>query len=432
MSAPARWDIPDSWEWISIGDIGTVTGGGTPNTSDDSNFSDNGIPWLTPADLTGYTERYIARGARDISENGLANSSAKVMPKGTVLFSSRAPIGYCAIAANPISTNQGFKSITLHGNLNPEYTYWYLRSAKDYVESEASGTTFKEISGSKMKALSFPLPPLAEQLWIVEKLDALSAQSRATATALTRIETLITRYKAAVLRAAFSDPKQSLRPTRLGDVFTGIKAGKNLRCVERPPLDNERGVVKVSAVTYGVFDHTQSKTLPKEFEPDADTLIRAGDFLFSRANTIELVGACTIVDAAPRNLYLSDKILRLDMPDERKAWVDLFLKSPIGRAALEEASSGNQHSMRNISQKALVEIPIPLPPLEEQAEIVARIHAAFAQLETLARAAAAARARLGALDRAILARAFKGKLVPQDPNDEPAGELLKRVKENAG
>ncbi len=232
-----------------------------------------------------------------------------------------------------------------------------------------------------------------------------------------------------MLAAAFAKPGIGANPSKLGHVITGIKAGKNLRCVERPPEVDERGVVKVSAVTYGVFDPTQSKTLPDDFEPGADTLIQSGDFLFSRANTNELVGACTIVDTAPGNLYLSDKILRLDMPDERKAWVDLFLKSPTSRAALEEASSGNQHSMRNISQKALMEIVIPLPPLEEQAEIVAQIEAAFAQIETLARATAAARAALAQLDRALLTRAFQGKLVPQNPNTEPASDLLKRMEE---
>ena len=425
-----------------------------------------------------------------------------------------------------------------------------------------------------------------------------------------------------------SDLPEGWVETTLGAHIRGIKAGKNLRCIERPPRKNERGIVKVSAVTYGTFDPTQSKTLPAGFDPDADTQIRTGDFLFSRANTVELVGACTIVAATPDNLFLSDKILRLEIEHEWKVWIERFLKSPNGRNALEAASSGNQHSMRNISQTALKSISIPIPPLaeqrrivekldalsaqsraaataltrietlitrykaavlgtifdridapiitigdiskrvtkgaspkwqgfhyqedgilfvrsqnvlwgstdlssrayldksfndkqsnsiieegdillnivgasigrsaiateamvgancnqavaviklsnprasskylmnwllspsaqkaihdgsvdvaranfslagikslqlpwpplEEQAEIVARIEAAFAQIETLACAAAAARARLGALDRAILARAFQGKLVPQNPSDEPASELLERLR----
>lgn len=107
-----RWIIPNSWQWVYAGDIADVIGGGTPSTRDLSNFkeSGDGIPWLTPADLSNYDATYISRGARDISEKGLTSSSAKLMPKGTVLFSSRAPIGYCVIALNEISTNQGFKS----------------------------------------------------------------------------------------------------------------------------------------------------------------------------------------------------------------------------------------------------------------------------------------------------------------------------------
>jgi type I restriction enzyme S subunit len=104
----------------------------------------------------------------------------------------------------------------------------------------------------------------------------------------------------------------------IGELITSIDAGKNVRCVERPPLANEIGVVKVSAVSWGRFDLEASKTLPVEFKPSPHTRIRKGDLLFSRANTIDLVGACVLVDADPGNLYLSDKILRLNVSDENK------------------------------------------------------------------------------------------------------------------
>src|SRR6516165_828080 len=138
-----RWAVPQSWAWASIGEIAEVVGGGTPDTKDAAaNFSVAGIPWLTPADLTGYKDAYISRGARDLSEVGYKNSSAKLMPPGTVLFSSRAPIGYCVIASNEISTNQGFKSFILKGSLSPEYLRHYLVASVDYARSKSSGTTF--------------------------------------------------------------------------------------------------------------------------------------------------------------------------------------------------------------------------------------------------------------------------------------------------
>jgi type I restriction enzyme S subunit len=104
------WRIPDSWIWFRASEIARIVGGGTPQTSDPMNFVDGRIPWITPADLSGYTAKMIERGSRNLTQQGLDNSGATLMPVGTVLFSSRAPIGYVAIAANELSTNQGFKS----------------------------------------------------------------------------------------------------------------------------------------------------------------------------------------------------------------------------------------------------------------------------------------------------------------------------------
>lgn len=127
-----RWIIPACWVWVCAGEIADVISGGTPSTSDPSNFTKDGIPWLTPADLSNYKSTYIERGARDISEKGLKTSSARILPKGSVLFTSRAPIGYCVIAGNEISTNQGFKSFILSGDISPEFVRYYLLSAKAY------------------------------------------------------------------------------------------------------------------------------------------------------------------------------------------------------------------------------------------------------------------------------------------------------------
>jgi len=159
----SRWEIPNGWKWVKVRDIADVIGGGTPPSKDLRNFSTNGIPWLTPADLTGYRDAYIEHGARDLSELGLSKSSARVLPKGTVLFTSRAPIGYCAIASQPLATNQGFKSLVLPNGVSPEFLRHYLLASKDYAESLSSGTTFRELSATRMKELEIPLAPPAEQ-----------------------------------------------------------------------------------------------------------------------------------------------------------------------------------------------------------------------------------------------------------------------------
>jgi len=427
MTVEARWPLPIGWEWTSIGAIADVIGGGTPSTNDPLNFSDDGgIPWVTPADLTGFESTYITRGRRNLSGRGYERSSAKLLPAGAVLFTSRAPIGYCVIAANPIATNQGFKSLTLFGGISAEFTRHYLKWSKPYLESLASGTTFLELSGAKLQQAPFPLPPVAEQKRIVAKLDALNAKSARARTELARIVTLVSRYKQAVLSKAFSGEELSRKV--LGDLAVRIKAGKNLRCEERPPQPGEKGVVKVSAVTWGEFRADQSKTLPPNFEPDEDTRIRSGDFLFSRANTIELVGAVVIVAEAPDNLYLSDKVLRLEFKEPVDAWLLWYLRSPMGREALMNISSGNQLSMRNIGQKNLLSLSIPYGDAELRTEIVRRIESAFAKIDRLAKEAKRALELVGNLDEAILAKAFRGELVPQDENDEPAELLLERIR----
>jgi type I restriction enzyme S subunit len=198
------WELPEIWVWSKAGEIAKIVGGGTPSTKVLENFcEEDGIPWVTPADLTGYVSRYISRGRRNLTERGYKGSGSQIMPTGSVLFSSRAPIGYCAIASNPIATNQGFKSLSLISNVSPEFIYYYLKNSKSYAESLSSGTTFKELSSSKMAELEIPLPPIAEQQRIVAKLEALLTRSTNARNELAAIPKLIERYKQAVLAAAF-------------------------------------------------------------------------------------------------------------------------------------------------------------------------------------------------------------------------------------
>ena len=167
--------LPEGWTWTDLNCVSRITGGGTPKSKEPEYWSDDGIKWLTPADLYGHDEKYIGSGKRDISESGLKNSSAQLLPAGTVLFSSRAPIGHVAIAKNELCTNQGFKSCIPHHDGMSEYLYYFLKRSAKHIDASASGTTFKEISGSKMARVRVALPPLTEQHRIVQKVDELMA-----------------------------------------------------------------------------------------------------------------------------------------------------------------------------------------------------------------------------------------------------------------
>ena len=149
--------IPVGWKVGQLSDICEIVGGGTPSKSHPEYYCKRGIAWITPKDLSVSKSKFPSRGSEDITSDGYKNSSAKLMPRGTVLFSSRAPIGYISIATNRICTNQGFKS-AVPGTAGTGYLYYFLQANTDKIESKASGSTFKEASGSLMKSLEVIIP----------------------------------------------------------------------------------------------------------------------------------------------------------------------------------------------------------------------------------------------------------------------------------
>lgn len=430
-----RWTIPASWDWATAGDIARIVGGGTPSSKVEGNFAENGIPWITPADLTGYRGSHISRGRRDLSEQGFVGSGAQLIPAGSVLFSSRAPIGYCVIASNEVSTNQGFKTLVLNGDIDPGYIRHYLLSAKEYAESKASGTTFMELSGARVAELAIPIAPLPEQRRIVAKVDGLTARTARARKELDRIPTLIARYKQRLLALAFSGELIGKRPNSVEHLDAG--------CWDIPANWQWKRFDEVAEVASNLVKPETIPDLP-HIAPDnieagtgrllpyrtisEDKLISAknrfypGQVLYSKirpylkkAVLIEFDGACS-ADMYPINprKQLNRKFLLYWLISDDFA---TFSALHEGRTVLPK-----------INQKALNATSFPLPPLEEQAEIVRRIEAAFGWLDRMAADHAAAARLLPKLDAAILAKAFQGKLVPQDPSDEPAAKLLERIK----
>ena len=152
-----------TWFKYKLSEIGTIVGGATPSTNVEAYYNGN-IPWLTPKDLSDFQYRYIEKGKRNITKSGLNSCSAQFLPAGSVLFSSRAPIGYIAIAKNPIVTNQGFKSIIPDKEkVDSLFLYYLLKYKKNDIEALGSGTTFKEVSGFTMKNVEVFIPSLKVQ-----------------------------------------------------------------------------------------------------------------------------------------------------------------------------------------------------------------------------------------------------------------------------
>lgn len=163
-----------NWRSCTISDLGTIVGGATPSTKKAENYDGGTIAWITPKDLAGFSGRFIFCGERNITEQGLKSCSTQLVPAHTVLFSSRAPIGYIAIAGQNVCTNQGFKSVVPNESTDYMFLYYLLKYNKNKIESLGSGTTFKEVSGSTMRGIEVFVPEaIEEQRRIASILSAL-------------------------------------------------------------------------------------------------------------------------------------------------------------------------------------------------------------------------------------------------------------------
>lgn len=415
--------LPQGWVETEASEVGTWGSGGTPKSTEATYYNGN-IPWIRSGDLP---DQEITKHEIQITEAGLNACAAKWVPTNSVLVALYgATIGKIGITTYPVTTNQAVAFCTPCEAINPRYLATYFLSIREKLISLGQGGAQPNISQIILKQQIVPLPSLAEQRRIVAKLDSLTARITRARAELKRVQVLKVHLRQQALRSCFTDLEKHELP--LGELLRGIESGKNMRCVERPPVAGEKGVVKVSAVTWGHFDTTQTKTLPNDYLPPTKARIMKGDLLISRANTLELVGAAVIVEVQPDNIFLSDKILRLLVEEDKKSWILWYLRSPEGRSQIESFATGNQLSMRNISQAALRQINIPLPTASIRQQRLARLTATIKAEVSLETEAQRALTLLNRLESSLLAKAFRGELVPQDPNDEPASVLLNRIR----
>jgi len=435
--------FPAEWVETTLDNIADWGSGGTPSRKNEDYYGGD-IPWVKTGDLG---EKIIKKPSEYITELGLKNSSAKLFPKGAVAIAMYgATIGKASILGIDATTNQACAVGNPKSNVTTsEFLYYFLLNEKDVFVAKGKGGAQPNISQGLIKEHVVYLPPVAEQKEIVDRLDILLAQVEATQARLARIPDIIKHFRQSVLASAVSGKLTeewrnsknitSWQERKLGDIVKAIEAGKNLRCIETPPNADEYGIIKISAVTWGAYDEMQSKTLPSKELFLESRRVNVGDFLISRANTIELLGNPVVVENVTKNLMLSDKVLRLVMDEHEKPWVSIFLRSSKGRKEIEGRSTGNQMSMRNIGQKALLDIDIPKPSMEEQAEIVRRVEQLFTYADNLEQQAKAAKARVDNLTQAILAKAFRGELTADwraanlelISDDNSAAALLARI-----
>ncbi len=413
--------LPEEWKWVYLGKITTIVGGGTPSSRHSEYYNGGTIPWITPADLSNYNKVYISHGKKNITQQGLEKSSAKLMPANTVLLSSRAPIGYVAIAANDICTNQGFKSFLPSVHFAPKYLYWFLKGNQALLEQYASGTTFLELSGRRASEIKFPIAPFSEQHRLVARIESLFAKLDA---AREKVQSVLNSHetrKAALLHDAFAGKLTAKWREEQGESSHAWRIEKlenlceKITCGKTPKNDiSPQGEIPYLKVYNIVNDKIDFRSKPQYISRDVHETKLKSSILKPNDVIMNIVGPplrkiAIIPDTYPE-WNMNQAIVRF-RPKEGLDYHFLYyaLLNPETLDDVVQRTKGVV-GQANISITQSRNLKIKVPPLPEQQEIIRILDRLLAREQ---RARQAAEETLAAIDRmkqSILARAFRGEL----------------------
>ncbi|WP_370839915.1 restriction endonuclease subunit S [Megamonas funiformis] len=418
------YKIPDNWCWTKLGKITSIIGGGTPSSKINEYYDNGDIAWITPSDLSNYNNMYISKGKKMITKLGLMKSSAKLLPKGTVCLSSRAPIGYVVIAKNELSTNQGFKSFLPSKVFKSEYLYWYLKSIKHILEAKASGTTFLELSAKKAGEVEIPLPPISEQQRIVNRIESLFAKLDRAKELIENTLAQFEQNKMAILHKAFTGELtakwrkennidlSSWKKCELKEVFKVVKDKYNPQTENQ--IVNYIGLENIET-SKGIISKNNSsevKSIKTKFKKD-DVLYGKLRPYLNKHDVVNFDGIC------------STDILVFRFNDINTAkYINYYFNLPMFIQYAVENSSGI--NLPRVSEKTISKYKISLPTIEEQQEIINildKLLAKYNKIKNLEQQLE----KIELLKKAILAKAFRGELGTNNPDEESAENLLKEI-----
>jgi len=426
-------EIPDNWERTPLEALGQWGSGGTPKRTNPGYYDGGKIPWLIIGDLN---DGAVTHSATHITELGLANSSAKLLPAETLLIAMYGSIGKLGITGFECATNQAIAFCKPDDHVTTlRYLFYALMNAKSGLIAQGQGGAQQNISQGILKAHEVPLAPLNEQKRIADKLDAVLARVDACRDHLNRIPAILKRFRQSVLAAATSGKlTEEWRVEREISFDNWTEISLDEACIKITdgehisPVLTASGIPLISAKDvreWGV-DFSDTKFVSAEFskvsrrrcKPELNDVL-----VVSRGAT---VGRTCLITSENEFCLMGSVLLfkpAVDMVNPR--YMAAFLRSPLGLERLTGASGASAQAAIYIRDTK--KLLIVLPTKEEQTEIVRRVEALFACADRLEARYVAARAQVEKLIPATLAKAFRGELVPQDPNDEPASVLLARI-----
>lgn len=427
--------IHPTWKVIELRKVCEIQNGFAFQSSEFN--SNEGVPLIRIRDILKHNPETYYRGAY---------SDSYIVEKGDLLVGMDGDFNHSLWKGPDALLNQRVCRITPNQEiLLTRFLYYGLGDYLKKINENTSSTTVKHLSSKSIGEIPFALPTLPEQQRIVAKLDVVFGHLDRVREKLDRIPELLKNFRQQVLtQAVTGELTREWREgkdlgeweiKRINDLISKIEAGKNFSAPEVPVAEGKVGLVKISAVTWDEFDEKETKTVENKDQINPNYFIQKGDFLISRANTLELVGSSVIVKKINHKIMLSDKVWRVLFHNQTtKLFVNRFLKSPLGRKEIESRATGNQLSMRNLSQNNFKDIIIEIPPIEEQEEIIIRIDILFGLADKIESQYQSLKAKIDQMPQAILAKAFRGELVGQEVKEyvREIGELGMVAEEAVG
>lgn len=339
----------EEWKECTLSNLGTIVGGATTSTKDYSNYENGSIAWITPKDLSTHTERFISHGERNITEKGLKSCSAQLMPPNSILFTSRAPIGYIAIAKNEVCTNQGLKSIVPNKDTDFMFLYYLLRYNKDNIENLGSGTTFKEVSCSTMRNVPVKVPPpLPTQQKIAAILSSLDDKIELN----NKINTNLEQQAGALFKNWFVDKYE--KEGTIGD-YCAVKSGFAFKSAWWQ--DEGTKVIRIGDIEQGCLNlETCAHVATDKIEVAKDFIVQGGDLVITMTGAT--IGKFSMIPKTQEPILVNQRVGKFFLgnnPIEKVPFIYCTLKQE--EVITEFINRGQGSAQPNISASDIISIP---------------------------------------------------------------------------